>query len=135
MSFSAEMDFLRVLVVEDDADNASALSDLLKIWGYACTVARDGAEALEAVRDQHPDVVLLDLGLPVLDGWEVARKLASARLPKRPFVIALSGYEKRPQETGVDLHLVKPVEPDALLRILERFDSAIRCRQSEIAVA
>ncbi len=124
---SVETDFLRILVVEDDADNASALSDLLEIWGFRPTVVRDGVEALAAVCCQLPDVILLDLGLPVLDGWEVARKLASADMPKRPFVIALSGFSKTSHEAGVDLHLVKPVEPSDLHRILERFERAVSC--------
>lgn len=135
MSRLAETDFIRVLVVEDDADNASALSDLLEIWGYSSMVARDGVEALDAVREHLPDIILLDLGLPLLDGWEFARKLVTAPMPKRPFVIALSGFNKKPHETGVDLHLVKPVEPAALLRILERFERAVRCEQPIEAVA
>jgi CheY-like chemotaxis protein len=135
----AETDFrpkpLRVLVVEDEPDTATSLFELIEIWGYECAIARDGAEALDAAREHLPDVVLLDLGLPVVDGWEVARKLTAVGLPKLPFVVALSGYQKRLHETGVNLHLVKPVDPEAIRRILERFERVLSCEPPEIAVA
>jgi CheY-like chemotaxis protein len=115
---------VRILLVEDDRDSAESLSSLLHMWGFAPNVALDGHAALLAAHQDQPDVVLLDLGLPVIDGWTVAKQLADARLSKRPFVIAISGYAgNATQEPGIDVHLLKPVEPEKLLKILERFEA------------
>jgi CheY-like chemotaxis protein len=115
---------VRLLLVEDDRDSADSLSSLLEMWGFAPKVALDGQAALLAAHQDQPDVVLLDLALPVIDGWAVAKQLANAPLPKRPFVIAISGYAgDAAKEPGIDMHLLKPVEPGKLLRILERFEA------------
>jgi DNA-binding response OmpR family regulator len=116
---------LRVLIVEDDADCARNTAMLLGLFGHWATVAGDGASALDAARDIRPDVVLLDLGLPGMDGWEVAGRMGPAG-GKRPLVIAVTGFgmpddHRRSSEAGIDLHLVKPVDPDCLLAILKRF--------------
>jgi CheY-like chemotaxis protein len=94
------------------------------MWGFVPNVAHDGQAALLASHQDQPDVVLLDLALPVIDGWTVAKQLAEAPLPKRPFVIAISGYAgNAAQEPGIDVHLLKPVEPGRLLEILERVEA------------
>lgn len=109
---------LRVLVVEDNTDAAESLALLLKLWGYMVYVAYDGAAALEMARIHQPAVVLLDIGLPGMDGYEVARRLRGAD-PVKPLLWAITGYEQeddrlRSQEAGFDQHLVKPVDLDAL---------------------
>jgi CheY-like chemotaxis protein len=96
---------------------------LLRLFGYEVTVAPDGPTALEAARTAAPDVALVDLGLPKIDGREVARRLAA--LDRKPFLIALTGYggpdeEKRCAEAGFDLHLLKPADPEHLRAILDQ---------------
>jgi CheY-like chemotaxis protein len=118
---------LRVLVVEDDADTADTLALLLRLNGYEVEVAADGSSALQAVRARGPDVVLLDIGLPKMDGWVVARRIREQTSWKKPLLVAVSGYgtqadQRRSQEAGIDLHFVKPVEPPELLRLLKRFE-------------
>jgi two-component system OmpR family response regulator len=121
---------LRVLIVEDDADTADSMAILLRLYTYDVQVACDGATALRTVLEKQPDVVLLDIGLPKLDGWELAKQLRSQITGKRPLLIAISGYgmqsdQKRSQEAGIDLHLVKPVEPEMLQQVLQRFETVI----------
>jgi CheY-like chemotaxis protein len=125
---------LRVLVVEDDADLASHLATLLGRCGHTVRIASDGAAALEATQANAPDVVLLDIGLPGMDGYQVARRVRedmAPAMPKAPLLIAVTGRDgeadrRRSQEVGIDLHLVKPVYPGQLLRLLERFQRIIR---------
>lgn len=110
---------LHVLVVDDNEDAAVATAILLGLWGCTTSIAKDGVDALEQIQREDPDVVLLDIGLPRLDGYGVlreAQKLPGAR-PRR--WIALSGYgqesdRRRSQQAGFDQHLVKPVDPTAL---------------------
>jgi CheY-like chemotaxis protein len=121
---------LRVLVVEDDPDTADSMSMLLHLYAYDVQVARDGKAALRAILESQPDVVLLDIGLPKLDGWQLAKAIHSQSTSKRPFLIAISGYgreadQARSQEAGIDLHLVKPVEPEMLHQVLHRFHSVV----------
>jgi signal transduction histidine kinase len=112
----------RVLVIEDSSDTAAILRDLLELLGHQVATAASGGEGVDAARRFHPDIVLCDLGLPGMNGFEVATALrrdpetASARL------IALTGYggdddRRRSREAGFDVHLTKPVDP-ALLRHL-----------------
>jgi CheY-like chemotaxis protein len=121
---------LPVLVVDDHADTADSTALMLRLHGFAVDCARDGCAALEAVRRDAPDVVLLDIGLPGLDGYEVARRLRREPARKRPLLIAVTGYDQprdreRSREAGIDLHLAKPVDPDALDAILKRFERAL----------
>lgn len=117
---------LRVLVVEDDADTRDTLTMLLTMEGHEVRTARTGPEALAAVRARTPDVVLLDLGLPGLDGWQVALRMRAAEAgPRKPPIIALTGRaleadRRRSAESGIDLHLAKPADPAQLLEILRR---------------
>jgi CheY-like chemotaxis protein len=117
---------LRILVVEDQADTAASLALLLRREGHEIQVAPDGLAAVGAVQFAHPDVVLLDIGLPGMSGWEVARWVTEQPAEKRPLLVAITGYgreedRRRSEEAGIDLHLVKPVDPDQLLRLLRRF--------------
>ena len=121
---------LRILVVEDDQDNAATLSMLLRLYGYDVEVAGDGPSALQSVQAAQPDVVLLDLALPKMDGWQVAQQIRQNRNGKRPLIIAVSGYgdkaaRLRSYESGIDLHLVKPVEPAELEDLLKRLQGIV----------
>jgi two-component system CheB/CheR fusion protein len=111
---------LRVMVVEDNLVIAECLTLLLERWGHEAAVTSNGPDALSEVLAFQPEVVLLDIGLPEMDGYEVARRLR--RLPglEDCLLVALTGrgHEddvRRGKEAGIDCHLLKPVEP-ALLR-------------------
>ena len=114
-----------VLVVDDNVDSARSMALLLQGFGHEASTANDGAEALEAAERTRPDVVVLDLGMPGLDGYEVARRLRDRRFEKELLLIALTGWgqqeaRERSKTAGFDAHLVKPVEIEALLAILNR---------------
>ena len=109
----------RVLVVDDNVDSAESLALLLRASGHQVCTAHDGPAALEVARLHRPEVVVLDLGLPRMDGYEVALRLR-AEHPREVVLIALTGYgqeedRRRTREAGFDHHLVKPADP-ALLR-------------------
>ncbi len=113
----------RVLVVDDNADAREALKFLLEDDGHVVRTAGDGPSALDEARSFRPDVILLDIGLPRLDGYEVARSLRVLPESARALVVAVSGYGQpedraRSRAAGFDLHLLKPVEPRRLLELL-----------------
>jgi two-component system CheB/CheR fusion protein len=114
---------LRVLIVDDCPDTTSSLTRLLQLWGYETRAAADGPAALALAAEFQPGVVLLDVGLPGMDGYEVARQLR--RLPDlgRPVVMSLTGYvgeeeRRKALAAGCDRHLVKPVELETLRSLL-----------------
>jgi PAS domain S-box-containing protein len=112
-----------VLVVDDEPDSAVTLAMLLQLRGHRADVAQDGAEALDRAETLRPDVILLDLGLPGMDGYEVCRRLREQPWARTMFIVALTGWgqeedRRRTREAGFDLHLVKPVDPDELMRVL-----------------
>lgn len=115
---------LSVLVVEDSSDGREGLRQLLELKSYRVRVAADGGEALAAVHEERPDVALVDIGLPDMDGYEVARRLRQDEDGGDPLpLIALTGYgqpddRRQALESGFDLHLVKPVDPDQLFGLL-----------------
>jgi two-component system, OmpR family, response regulator len=116
---------LSVLVVEDEPDAAASTAMLLELEGHRVRVAGDGPTALQATQADRPDVILLDLGLPGMDGWQVARQLGEQAAAAKPLLIAVSGYgqradRRRSEEAGIDLHLLKPVDPEYLLCLLRR---------------
>jgi signal transduction histidine kinase len=116
----------RVLVVEDNRDAQEALQCLLELWGHEVLVAADGTSGYESTVERRPDVALIDLGLPGMDGYEVAKKVRAALGPASPLLIALTGYgapEQRSQAlaAGFDLHIVKPVEPERLSMLIEEY--------------
>jgi CheY-like chemotaxis protein len=119
---------LKVLVVDDNADSAETLSELLPIWGHEARIAYDGESALRLVGEFRPDVVLLDIGLPGMDGFEVARRIRQGATPVHRLV-AMTGYgddedRRKAREAGFDGHLVKPVDPDLLQKTLGEMDAA-----------
>jgi PAS domain S-box-containing protein len=118
----------RVLVVDDNSDAADLISTLLRSSGHSVVVAHDPAQALLALKDFEPDVALLDIGLPVMDGYELAAELRQ-RLKRRCHLIALTGYgqeadRRRSAAAGFDGHLVKPVDGYTLLREIDDCTSA-----------
>jgi len=119
---------LRVLVVEDYADAATTTAELLRLDGHHVWVAADGPRALQAASAEEPDVVLLELGLPGMDGYTLARRLAAV-CQRKPYLIAVSGFggaefRRRSRKAGIDLYLVKPADPEQLLAILRDVRSA-----------
>ena len=115
-----------ILIVEDNADAAATLRSLLELGGHRVRVARDGQAGLDALRERLPDVALIDLGLPRMDGYEVARR-ARAMIDGHPspLLVALTGYglaedQRRSAEAGFDAHLVKPVDLAVLRALLAR---------------
>jgi CheY-like chemotaxis protein len=114
----------RILVIEDQRDTAYSLRLLLELYGYEVTVAYSAPDGVSAAEQDPPDVVLCDIGLPGLDGYEVARKLRSNPATAKARLIAVTAYSQdedrqRSHEAGFELHLVKPVDPDALRRVLD----------------
>jgi len=105
-----EIESLRILVVDDNVDAARGLSLLLKLLGHEVTVAHDGSEAIDTARRRQPDFVLLDIGLPGMDGYEVASRLRQEECGKDSVIIAISGYgqaedRSRSKRAGIDHHL------------------------------
>ena len=126
---------MRVLVVDDNVDGCMMLAHLLRIQGYVVQTAHTGPEALAGAQAWRPDAVLLDIGLPQLDGYEVARRLRADPVQKRVRLIATTGYgnEKDLQlarEAGFDAHLVKPVELADVVKLLEKWNLAHSSEQS-----
>jgi CheY-like chemotaxis protein len=114
-----------VLVVDDNRDAAQTLGLLLELCGHEVRVAHDGREALAIAEAFRPDAVLLDIGLPELDGYAVARALRGEGWARDLELIALTGWgqdedRQKARDAGFDRHLTKPVDPDALQRLLER---------------
>lgn len=106
---------LRVLLVEDNVDAARTLGEILAMWGYTVQLAHDGPTALEVAGRTEADVVLLDIGLPGMDGYEVVRRLKGDGVLPAATLVALTGYgqeddQRRSQEAGFHHHLVKPVD-------------------------
>jgi CheY-like chemotaxis protein len=109
----------RVLVVDDNVDAADLLSDALEGLGYQTRTAYDGPSALEVAADFNPDIALLDIGLPAMDGYELARRLRSRPAVKPLRLIALTGYGRdtdraQTRDAGFDSHMVKPIDLAAL---------------------
>jgi CheY-like chemotaxis protein len=125
---------LSVLVVDDLADAAVSLAVLLKLCGFHAQAVYTGAAALRAAEESPPDAVVLDLRMPGMDGWELARRLHARAAPrgrgKRPLLIAMTGCgsesaRRKSAEAGIDLHLLKPVEPAYLAGVLWRFSRVL----------
>lgn len=109
----------RVLVVEDNRDTAETLAALLEFWGHTVIVVADGVAALSTATDWQPEVILLDIGLPGMDGYEVAQRLRQQPLLHNTTIAAITGYgsaddRERVIAAGFDAHFIKPVEPRAL---------------------
>jgi signal transduction histidine kinase len=117
----------RILVVDDNRSNATSLGVLLRTMGQDVDEAFDGMTALELAHRHRPDVILLDIGLPVMDGYEVARRCREQKDLEKTMLVAMTGYGKeedrrRSQEAGFNVHLVKPVNLDDLRMLLNQPD-------------
>jgi len=115
----------KILVVEDNLDAQNMLRLLLEMWGHEVLVASDGVAGIEAIETHLPDIALVDIGLPVVDGYDLARRIRSQGNHEKVRLVALTGYGapeqlNRALEAGFDLHLVKPVEPEQLARVLSQ---------------
>jgi signal transduction histidine kinase/DNA-binding response OmpR family regulator len=120
----------RTLVVDDNVDAAATLAMLLRLWGHEVLTVHDGKAALDAVLSFAPQVVLLDIGLPGLDGYEVARRLRELPETENAMLVAVSGYgrdedRQRAHEAGFDHHLTKPVDFAALSAVLSHTASQV----------
>jgi CheY-like chemotaxis protein len=114
-----------VLVVDDFADNREMYSEFLTFSGYEVVEARNGKEAIDAAFQRTPDIIIMDLSLPVMDGWEATRRLkADERTRKIPVVAltghALAGHSKGARDAGCDSFLAKPCLPDQLVAEIRR---------------
>ena len=120
-----ELRSLRVLVVDDNEDAAEMMTAMLAQWGYDARPAADGHAALAAAEIFSPEVVLLDLGLPDIDGYDVAQRLRARPWASATRIYAVTGRgqerdRRRSMASGLDDHLVKPIDPDALRQRLSR---------------
>jgi CheY-like chemotaxis protein len=115
----------RLLVVDDHEDSVTMMAAVLRAKGYDVATARNGTAALEIATSFGPDLVILDIGLPEIDGYEVARRLRKIPAMADTFIVALSGYgteqdQGQAYEAGFNYHLTKPVPPATLLEFLSR---------------
>jgi signal transduction histidine kinase/CheY-like chemotaxis protein len=114
---------LSVLIVEDNLDGRESLRELLELWGHRVVAAESGAEGLDKALSEPPGAALIDIGLPDIDGNELARRIRAVLEPERIALIAMTGYgqpedRRRALEAGFDTYLVKPVDPGDLDRLL-----------------
>lgn len=119
---------MRVLVVDDNVDSADSLALLLGLMGHTVCTAHDGAEALQQAEVFRPDLVLMDLGMPRMDGCEAARRLRQAPWAGAVVLVALTGWgqdedRRRTEDAGFDHHLIKPVDPTALEALLSEAET------------
>lgn len=118
----------RILVVDDNHDSALSLAMMLSIMGHETRTAHDGESAVSTAESFLPEVVLLDIGLPKLNGYEVASRIREKAWGESMFLIAVTGWgqeedRQRSSEVGLNVHMVKPVEPAALERLLSELHS------------
>ena len=116
---------LSVVIADDNRDSADSLKMLLELEGHAVQTAHDGAQAFDLVEHVKPRVVLLDIGMPKLNGYEVAAKIRTQPWGVRVKLIALTGWgqsqdRERAMAAGFDHHLTKPVDPEAVLSLLRQ---------------
>jgi CheY-like chemotaxis protein len=119
----------RVLVVDDNENAAHILGLLLKALGNDVRTAFDGLSAIEVAEQFRPDIVLLDLGMPKLNGYETARRIRDQPWGKNMVLAALTGWgqeddKRRTRDAGFDHHFVKPIEPAVLQKLLTEFESS-----------
>ena len=114
---------LRILIVDDNQDGADTLAMMLKAMGNEVRTAYDGLQGIDMAAQMQPDVVLLDIGLPKLNGYEACRRMRGQPWGQKIVIIAVTGWGqeedmRRSHEAGFDHHLVKPVDPQALMKLL-----------------
>ena len=119
---------IRILVADDNEDAAHSLAALLELRGHAVRLAGDGAAAVETAESFRPHIALLDISMPVLDGYATAAAIRGKPWGRELLLIALTGWAQQADRTralqsGFDIHLAKPVDFDALHRILAQFET------------
>jgi CheY-like chemotaxis protein len=129
---------LRVLVADDNVDAAETLAMLLEDLGAETRVAQDGEQALAAAEALRPDVAFLDIGMPKLDGRQVAGRIRAEAWGRDVVLVALTGWgqpddRRRSREAGFDEHLVKPANVETVERVLAAADPSARARSRETA--
>jgi len=118
----------RILVADDNEDAAESMAAVLRVHGHVVQYALNGQDALEAARRFRPEIIFLDLGMPGMNGYEVARRIRTEPRGGAIYLVALTGWghardRRRSEEAGFDAHIVKPASPDMLNRVLRAFDS------------
>jgi CheY-like chemotaxis protein len=118
----------RLMVIDDNKDAAESMSMLFELWGHEVICVYDGRTALETVAKYRPHAVFLDIGLPGMDGYEIAERLRELPESARTVLVAITGYgqdedRRRSREAGIDHHLVKPVAPETLHELLDSLAS------------
>jgi CheY-like chemotaxis protein len=118
-----------VLIADDNADAAESLAMLLRLEGHEVTVVANGRQAVSAVSELQPEFALLDIGMPDMDGYEVARQLRQIPLRASLTLIAVTGWGREGDkalatQAGFDYHFTKPIEPDELFELLRRNENA-----------
>ncbi len=114
----------RILIADDHRDSAESLGILLRRLGHDVRISFDGLEAVAAAEEFRPAIVLLDIGMPRLDGYDAARRIREQQATPRPVLVALTGWgsaedRRRAEAAGFDAHLVKPVELASLTRLIQ----------------
>jgi CheY-like chemotaxis protein len=120
----------RILIVDDNQDSAESLALLLGLVGHETHVVHDGLEGLAAAERLQPDVVLLDIGLPNLNGYEVGRRIREQPWGREMVLVAVTGWgqqedRERSREAGFTSHMVKPVDPAVLMKLLESLTTRV----------
>ena len=120
---ASESTVRRVLVVDDNVDTAESEAELAKFWGHEVAIAQNGAAAIELASKFQPHIALIDIGLPEMNGYEVAKRLRQLPDVSRALLVAITGYgreedQKAARDAGFDLHLTKPVDPVRLEKLL-----------------
>jgi len=127
----------RVLVVDDDSDTANTLAKLIAMFGFEATAVFSGSQAISAAASQPPEMALIDLGMPDVDGYETAKRIRQQPGGTQVILVALTGWTRREDkqhayECGFDLHVAKPLELDTLKGLLRILDPAA-CSDTLIA--
>ncbi len=120
------MDSIRILIVEDNVDNMELVCFLLKQAGFEVLQARDGRQGLDMAYNEHPAMILLDMGIPEIDGWKVAHQLKNDPITKNMIIVALTGHtgpgeRKRSLSAGCDGYISKPFEASSLVEQVTGF--------------
>ena len=128
----------RVLIVEDNLDVAETTAAMLTLAGHTVRSAPDGAQAIALAQEFAPEIVLLDIGLPHVDGYQVAQQLRQLPLTRHALLIGLTGYgmpadRQRGREAGFDHHLLKPADPTALCGLIECWQASSAADASPLA--
>lgn len=121
---------LKILVVDDEPDTVASTALLLQAWGHIAYTASNGEEALEVVAREKPDIIVLDLVMPGMNGFELVKRIREKTFFKRPLLIAQTGfafdsYKQEAIEAGIDLGFAKPLNCEILKSVLDRFSQLL----------